>query len=137
MNLDDNDSSRRLSFPLLECAITDQNGSWVKSPEGLSLSEFEMNIWGSVVGTNYVIDSFGHYSIEAGVIESIDLKPVMVVSDLDGTMVGDDVATSTFRHFWKRHRAVTKSTLVYNTGRFLFLSVLGVVYLSLGAWNRL
>ena len=71
----------------------------------------------SVLGENYVIDSFGQYSIEDGAIESIDSKPLMVVSDLDGTMVGDDVATSAFRHFWQRHRAVTHSTLVYNTGR--------------------
>ena len=55
--------------------------------------------------------------MDRGDVEGIDLKPVMVVSDLDGTMVGDDIATEAFKHFWSRQVALTDSKLVYNTGR--------------------
>ena len=44
-------------------------------------------------------------------------KPVLLVSDLDGTMVGDDSATRRFREFWLREHAPIGSKIVYSTGR--------------------
>ena len=46
--------------------------------------------------------------------------PVMIVSDLDGTMVGDDAATAAFTAAWTEEGAFPPgSALVYSTGRSL------------------
>ena len=47
-----------------------------------------------IPGRNYVVSGPGRYEIRGGVVRSVSGPPVMVVSDLDGTMVGDDAATS-------------------------------------------
>lgn len=36
----------------------------------------------------------------AGTVAPVSGRPVLLVSDLDGTMVGDDKATAAFRQFW-------------------------------------
>ncbi len=41
------------------------------------------------------------------------------VSDLDGTMVGDDAGTRAFSAYWHGTAAATGSKLVYSTGRAL------------------
>ena len=47
-------------------------------------------------------------------------EPVMIVSDLDGTMVGDDAATAAFTAAWTKEGAFPPgSALVYSTGRSL------------------
>jgi len=47
--------------------------------------------------------------------------PIMVVSDLDGTMVGEggkaDAAMASFCDYWENSAALVGSRLVYNTGR--------------------
>ena len=46
--------------------------------------------------------------------------PIMIVSDLDGTMVGDDAATAAFTAAWAEEGAFPPgSALVYSTGRSL------------------
>ncbi|KAK9810564.1 hypothetical protein WJX73_000994 [Symbiochloris irregularis] len=49
--------------------------------------------------------------------------PIMVVSDLDGTMVGEgpeaDAATRAFCAYWENTAALAGGVLVYNTGRSL------------------
>jgi hypothetical protein len=41
----------------------------------------------------------------------------MLVSDLDGTMVGDDAATAAFKEWWENQGLLRGGLLVYNTGR--------------------
>ena len=51
--------------------------------------------------------------------EETERRPILVVSDLDGTMVGDDRSTSAFRTFWEGEIRDGRSKLVYSTGRSL------------------
>lgn len=73
---------------------------------------------GCLSGENYVIDSHGNFAVKSGVIREVKGKPVMVVSDLDGTMIGDDHATIAFKEFWQTDALLRGSVLVYNTGRY-------------------
>ena len=43
----------------------------------------------------------------------------MLISDIDGTMIGDDAAIHRFNHVWKNEIKSTKKILVYNTSRSL------------------
>ena len=43
--------------------------------------------------------------------------PVLIVSDLDGTMVGNDEYTLAFRQFWESESKPSGSKIVYSTGR--------------------
>ncbi len=43
----------------------------------------------------------GNYEVSHGSIKKVTGKRVMVVSDLDGTMVGDDAATLHFKQWWE------------------------------------
>ncbi|GAX82353.1 hypothetical protein CEUSTIGMA_g9782.t1 [Chlamydomonas eustigma] len=97
---DRNKNSSVSGSHLLEFVITDRLGSWEKPS----------------YGGNFVITGPGQYKVEGGAIQTVSGPAIMVVSDLDGTMVGDDVATAAFREVWVSTGAVS---LVYNTGRSL------------------
>ncbi|KAG2425471.1 hypothetical protein HXX76_013681 [Chlamydomonas incerta] len=77
-------------------------------------------------GGNYRVDTPGVYSLRGGSLQRVAARPVMVVSDLDGTMVGDDAATGAFKSWWEDAGALAGGVLVYNTGRSLpsFLELL-------------
>jgi len=107
----------RTKAPLLEFVLTNREGKWDKPSSGALLEFDEKNVY---VG-NYEIGESGSYTVSRGKVERTNPRPLMVVSDLDGTMVGDDEATKAFKHFWQRHSYLTDSKLVYNTGRGLDL----------------
>ncbi|GMH32935.1 hypothetical protein BSKO_00769 [Bryopsis sp. KO-2023] len=78
-------------------------------------------------GYTYVCPVSGGYKLEGGRLKPFGkaLKgPVMVVSDLDGTMVENespeaDRASQEFMKYWEDNAALCGSVLVYNTGRSL------------------
>ena len=51
---------------------------------------------------------------------------VFLVSDLDGTMVGDDAATGAFKRFWEDDAVTRGGLLAYNTGRWVGVGWVGV-----------
>ena len=69
-------------------------------------------------GGNYNLSGPGLYSLKEGNIKVVSGARVLLVSDLDGTMVGDDHATQAFKTFWEEDAVLRGSHLVYNTGRY-------------------
>lgn len=68
----------------------------------------------------------GGYKLQSGVIRPFNQScepPMMLVSDIDGTLVGHDPdtvgSTERFGRYWEDRAALTGSFLVYNTGRSL------------------
>jgi len=58
-------------------------------------------------------------------VENTNKAPVLIVSHLDGTMIGNDAHTRAFRQYWESDAKPSGSKLVYSTGR------------SLGSYTRL
>ena len=71
----------------------------------------------SAPGENYKAYKEGGYRLEDGRMYEIHGEPIMLVSDLDDTMFGDDEASMEFKDFWERDARLRGSCLVYNTGR--------------------
>jgi hypothetical protein len=57
----------------------------------------------------------------------------MIVSDLDGTMVGDDAATAAFKDWWEDEGVLRGGLLVYNTGRWAGSANWGEIYKGVSA----
>eukprot|EP00878_Enallax_costatus_P014266 GHUV01014922.1.p1 GENE.GHUV01014922.1~~GHUV01014922.1.p1 ORF type:complete len:413 (+),score=120.28 GHUV01014922.1:330-1568(+) len=92
--------------PALEFVVTDGADHWDKPP----------------TGGNYTITSPGTYALRHGSLQQLPAQappPVMIVSDLDGTMIGNDAATAAFRDWWENEALLRGGLLVYNTGRAL------------------
>jgi hypothetical protein len=75
-------------------------------------------------GGNYEITS-PRLALFKGKVITIEenSKPILVISDLDSTMIGDNesarAATSRFTQFWLKKHFFNESKLVYSTGRSL------------------
>lgn len=91
--------------PVLEMVLTDGNGIWDKAPGD----------------QNYLIFSPGQYRLSHGSLDEVSSPAVLVVSDLDDTMVGDDEATAKFTEWWRSVGVPAGGRLIYNTGRALDL----------------
>lgn len=71
-------------------------------------------------GGNYTITEAGVYSLADRVLSAPPGgAPFLVVSDLDGTMVGDDATTLRFKQYWQTQAVSRGCRLVYSTGRTL------------------
>lgn len=77
-------------------------------------------------GNAYLCPHPGGYKIQHGQLRPFPQAcagPMMLVSDLDGTMVGNgneaDSMTRRFTEFWENNAVLRNSVLVYNTGRSL------------------
>lgn len=77
-------------------------------------------------GGSYRVTQPGGYKLQHGKLRPFSRAndpPIMLVSDLDGTMVSEgveaDASTATFTRYWEDHAALAGSILVYNTGRSL------------------
>jgi sucrose-6F-phosphate phosphohydrolase len=77
-------------------------------------------------GAAYVCPHPGGYKLAGGALRPFPraaAPPVMLVADLDGTMVGEgpeaDAMTAEFAAYWEGTAALAGSLLVYNTGRSL------------------
>ncbi len=68
-------------------------------------------------GDNYTITEAGVFSLSQGELQKSSGEAVLLVSDLDDTMIGDDAATAAFRDYWETQALTRGSLLVYNTGR--------------------
>lgn len=72
--------------PLLEFVLTDGRDAWDKPADG----------------GNYVIAAPGRWRLRDGQLAAVAGPPaVLVVSDLDDTMIGDDEATAAFARWWR------------------------------------
>lgn len=87
--------------PLLEFVVTDGFDSWDKAP----------------TGGNYTIQEAGCWQLADGVLAQAERPPVLLVSDLDDTMIGDDDATAAFTRWWQEEAVPAGGRLVFNTGR--------------------
>ncbi|KAL4859929.1 Fumarylacetoacetase [Chlorella vulgaris] len=91
--------------PLLEFVVTDGLDTWDKPADG----------------SNYAITAPGRWSLNGGSLAAATAPAVLVCSDLDDTMVGDDEATAAFSTWWQAEAVPAGGRLVYNTGRALDL----------------
>lgn len=73
-------------------------------------------------GGHYTIAAPGRYCLQHGRVESVaHSRRLLLVTDLDDTLVGDDEATAAFRDWWLARAMPAGARLVYNTGRALGL----------------
>jgi HAD superfamily hydrolase (TIGR01484 family) len=95
--------------PLLEFVVTDGADAWDKAAGG----------------ANYAARAPGRWALAGGALGRPAAPPLLLVSDLDGTLVSSeddgDAGTAAFAAWWAAAAVPAGSRLVYNTGRALDL----------------
>jgi hydroxymethylpyrimidine pyrophosphatase-like HAD family hydrolase len=95
--------------PLLEFVVTDGADAWDKAAGG----------------ANYAARAPGRWALAGGALGRPVAPPLLLVSDLDGTLVssegGGNADTAAFAAWWAAAAVPAGSRLVYNTGRALDL----------------
>lgn len=92
----------------MRVVLHDGKGQWDSTPKDGTKSYYEL-------------PSPSQYALMNAKLTEVDrnLEKVLVVTDLDGTLVGDDKAQEEFFDTWQRQLAMRESLLVFNTGRSL------------------
>jgi sucrose-6F-phosphate phosphohydrolase len=89
----------------VEFVVTNGSGDWDHAPGG----------------SNYAVKTPGRYRLMNGDLQRVQSPRVLLVTDLDDTLCGDDEATAAFAGWWRAEGAPAGGRLVYNTGRSLEL----------------
>lgn len=89
----------------VEFVVTNGSGDWDHAPGG----------------SNYAAKTPGRYRLMNGDLQRVQSPRVLLVTDLDDTLCGDDEATAAFAGWWRAQGAPAGGRLVYNTGRSLEL----------------
>ena len=101
------DISYQSSLEFVCRSNTSNNSQWLKQDSG---GNFKLD--GGARGRVVSIDEGGQMKLR-----DAKGKAVAIVSDLDGTMVGDDEGTRAFSNYWMSSHVTRGSVLIYNTGR--------------------
>lgn len=64
-------------------------------------------------------DTCLYYTLYEGEITSLQGPPVCIITDLDGTLLGNSHALALFNRYWEKSHLFKGSVLVYSTGRNL------------------
>jgi sucrose-6F-phosphate phosphohydrolase len=91
--------------PAVEFVVTDGGELWDKAADG----------------GNYALPALGSYRLQHGTVHAVARPPVLLVTDLDDSLIGDDEATAAFTAWWRAVGVPAGGRLVYNTGRALDL----------------
>lgn len=70
---------------------------------------------------NYQLSQPGRFRLQHGILHPITTPKVLVVTDLDDTLIGEDESTLCFTEWWRGVGVVAGGRLCYNTGRALDL----------------
>jgi len=131
VNLHDTDSRGHLGatgrrWKVAKIAASGENAPAALEFYPISAEGIEDRPFGGGTESTYICPRPGGFKLQSGKIRPFmraSKPPVMLVSDLDGTLVGDgihaDQKTSDFGAYWEDNAALVGSVLVYNTGRSL------------------
>lgn len=119
-------SNKSWKFAIIDCCSFMQTSNEPLELEFIPFDSETMKEDTPYHGGQYRCGFPGGYKLESGIIRPFNQAcdpPMLLVSDIDGTLVGHDPETSSvtarFARYWEERASLTGSFLVYNTGRSL------------------